>query len=95
MQVKIDFTSKKGKKKFANLIVALAILNINIFTAGLFWLAFNNMYLSDTAITCFFSFWGIEILSLASIKRSKVKYNQTFELNQEAQAEENEEIIFK
>ena len=56
MQVKIDFTSKKGKKKFANLIVALAILNINIFTAGLFWLAFNNMCLSDTAITCFFSF---------------------------------------
>lgn len=56
MQVKIDFTSKKGKKKFANLVVALAIINVNIFTIGLFWLAFNNMYLSDTAITCFFSF---------------------------------------
>ncbi len=81
--VKIDFTTKKGKKKFANFIITLAILNINLFTIGLFLLAMNNMYLSDTAITCFFSFWGIEVLSLASIKRSKVKYNQTFEMNQE------------
>ena len=95
MQVKIDFTSKKGKKKFANLVVALAIINVNIFTIGLFWLAFNNMYLSDTAITCFFSFWGIEVLSLASIKRSKVKYNQSFEMNQEENKAESEEIIFK
>jgi hypothetical protein len=53
------------------------------------------MYLSDTAITCFFSFWGIEVLSLASIKRSKVKYNQSFEMNQEENKAESEEIIFK
>ena len=91
MQVKINFASKKGKKKFANLVVILAVININLFTIGLFWLAYNNLFLSDTAITCFFSFWGIEILSLASIKRSKVKYNQTFEMNQEENSSSEEE----
>ena len=71
------------KKTFSCFVILCAIININIFTLGLFWLAMNNMMLSDTAITCFFSFWGIEILSLASIRKNKVKYNQSFETNLE------------
>lgn len=97
MQVKIDFTSKKGKKKFANFVVTLAIININLFTAGLFWLAMtDHMMVPDTLITCFFSFWGIEMLSLASIRKCKARYNQSYEMNleeQQMQEEMNNEQI--
>lgn len=91
MQVKIDFTSKKGKKKFANFIVTLAIVNINLFTGALFWLAMtDHMMVPDALITCFFSFWGIEMLSLASIRKCKARYNQSYDMNLEEQQMEEE-----
>lgn len=90
MQVKIDFTSKKGKRNFSNFVVTLAVLNINLFTIGLFWLAMNNFMISDTLITCFFSFWGIEMLSLASIRKCKARYNQSYEMNLEEKQMEEE-----
>lgn len=48
--------------------------------------------ISDTLITCFFSFWGIEMLSLASIRKSKAKYNQSYEMNLEEKQMEEENI---
>ena len=76
------------KFKFSSLIVVLAILNITIFTGALFWITFQGLMFSDTAITCFFSFWGLEMLSLAGIRRSKVKYGQSYEYNLEKEEEE-------
>lgn len=83
---------KKNKKMgFSNFVVIVAILNITIFTIALFWVTFLGFVLSDTAITCFFSFWGIEMLSLAGIRKSKAKYNQSYEMNLEEQQLEEEE----
>ena len=73
----------KKKTKFSKLIIILSILHIDVFILGLFLLHLNNLYLSDTAITCFFSFWGLEMLSLAGIKIKKLKYDNSYESNLE------------
>lgn len=75
---------KDKKLKFSSLIVILAILNINLFTGAVFWLTINDyIVVPDVLITCFFSFWGLEMLSLAGIRKSKAKYYQSYEYNLE------------
>ena len=78
----------KKKKKFSSLIVILAVVHLDLFVVCLFLMGIFNFQISDTAITCFFSFWGLEMLSLAGIRRSKVKYGQSYEYNLEEKEEE-------
>ena len=44
------------KINFSKLVILLTILHIDLFVAGLFILNLYNSDLSDTAITCFFTF---------------------------------------
>lgn len=81
----------KKKKKFSNLIVILAVVHLDLFVVCLFLMGIFNFQISDTAITCFFSFWGLEMLSLAGIKICKSRYNNTYEENIDAVIEENNE----
>lgn len=46
----------KKKKKFSNLIVILAVVHLDLFVVCLFLMGIFNFQISDTAITCFFSF---------------------------------------
>lgn len=78
------------KLKFSNIIVLLSVLHIDIFIVALFVLYNNGFSFNDTAVTCFFSFWAIEVLSLAGIKIGKTKYLNTYEDNLDANMEENE-----
>ena len=84
---------KKEKKKsgFSSLVVILAVLHIDLFVALLLYLYYMGYSFSDTAITCFFSFWGVEILALAGIKIGKVRYNYKNyeEILEETMEEEN------
>lgn len=63
------------KFKFSSLVVVLCVIHIDLFIAALFALYYFGYSFSDTAITCFFTFWSIEMLSLAGIKIGKTRYN--------------------
>lgn len=76
------------KINFSKLVILLTILHIDLFVAGLFILNLYNSDLSDTAITCFFTFWGVEVLSLAGIRVCKSRYNKDYEKNLEKEIEE-------
>ena len=76
------------KIKFSKLVILLTILHIDLFVVGLFILNLYNSDLSDTAITCFFTFWGVEVLSLAGIRVCKSRYNKDYEKNLEKEIEE-------
>ena len=78
------------KFKFSSLVVILSVLHIDIFVIALFLLYYAGYSFNDTAVTCFFSFWAIEMISLAGIKIGKTKYNSTYEENLESEENEDE-----
>lgn len=65
-----------SKMKTSNKILIVAIIAILSFTAICLYIQYyTNMEVSSTLITLWYSFWTIEVVSLAGIKVSKVKNN--------------------
>ena len=61
--------------KISNLMLVIVIIAVTLFAAASFCLQFfGGMEISPTLTTCWFAFWGTEIVSLAAIKTSKVKH---------------------
>lgn len=66
----------KKKGKFSKVIVALSVLFILIYTIVAFVLQFaTQTEVSPTLTTCFYTFFAVEMLSLAGIKTFKTKYD--------------------
>ena len=75
---------KKGS--FSKLIVALSVILILVYTITAFALQFVcGVEVSPTLTTCFYTFFAVEMLSLAGIKSRKVKYENTYEENTESE----------
>lgn len=69
------FRAKKRKKHFSDCIVAAAITAVALYTAAAVTLQFCGFAeISSTLTTCWFSFWTVELVSLAAIKSGKVKH---------------------
>lgn len=65
------------KVKFSKLIVTLSIAAIILYTiAAILLQKYSVMEISPTLTTCVFSFFGVELLSLAGIKRSDTKFEK-------------------
>lgn len=65
---------KKGK--FSKLIVALSVVLVLLYTIISLILQFvTQTEVSATLTTCFYSFFTVEMLSLAGIKTRKIKYD--------------------
>jgi hypothetical protein len=64
---------------FASKIVAASVTATSIYTAVMLWLAVYNIdHATNTwppieLTTLFFAFWTVEIVMLASIRKSKIK----------------------
>ena len=66
----------KKKRHFADYIVFLSILAVTGFTVAAFLLQFKGlMEISATLTGCWFGFWTVEIIALASIRNQKTKYD--------------------
>ena len=75
---------KKGS--FSKLIVALSVALILVYTVTAFELQFVcGVEVSPTLTTCFYTFFAVEMLSLAGVKARKVKYENTYEENTESE----------
>ena len=70
-----QYVPEKKTRKVSNvMLVIIVIAIVGYFVANL-WLQYKlGIEISSTLTTCWFSFWGIEVISLASIKHSKVKH---------------------
>ena len=67
----------KKERKVSNIMLVIIIIAITIYAAADFALQyFVRVEVSPTLTTCWFAFWGTEIVSLAVIKTSKIKHNQ-------------------
>ena len=68
------YSPEKKKKKISNIILVIVMVAIILYAAADFALQyFTGIEVSPTLTTCWFTFWGAEILALAGIKISKVK----------------------
>lgn len=80
MKIQIARTQKKRNKKkrrFADYIVFLSIFAVTGFTVAAFILQFKGlMEISSTLTGCWFGFWTVEIIALASIRNQKTKHNK-------------------
>ena len=69
-----EYYPHKTGKKVSNIMLVIIIAMIVVYTAANFWLAATSgMFVDSTLTTCFYTFWTIEILSLAGIKISKIR----------------------
>lgn len=67
----------KKKRHFADYIVFLSIFAVTGFTVAAFLLQFKGlMEISSTLTGCWFAFWTVEIIALASIRNQKTKHNK-------------------
>ena len=66
---------RRRKKHFADYVVFISLTAVAIYTTTAFILQFSGQgEVSPTLTTCFYSFFGVELASLALIKHSKNKY---------------------
>lgn len=66
---------KHRQKHFADGVVYVSLGAVVFYTVACFWLQFAvTMEPSPTLTTCFFSFFAVELASLAAIKRGKNKH---------------------
>ena len=66
---------RRRKKHFADYVVFISLSAVAIYTTVAFILQFSGQgEVSPTLTTCFYSFFGVELASLALIKHSKNKY---------------------
>jgi hypothetical protein len=81
-RAKHEAVKRKKGRSFADYIVFVSIFMVATFTIAAFVLQFCGMMeISATLTTCWFGFWTVEIVALASIRNVKVKneYNKNKE----------------
>lgn len=71
-----QYMPEKKTRKVSNIMLVIIVIAIvGYFFANLYLQCFMGIEISSTLTTCWFAFWGCEIVSLAAIKRSKVKHD--------------------
>ena len=69
-----QYMPEKRKSKVSNIMLVIIVAAIVGYVVADFWLQFHmGMEISPTITTCWFTFWGAEIVSLAGIKMTKVR----------------------
>lgn len=72
-KLKLEKNKYKPKMSTSNKVLISAILAIVLFTIACLYVQYTtSIEVSSTLITLWFSFWTVEIVSLAGIKISKV-----------------------
>ena len=67
------YVPERIKRKTSNVVLTIIIIAIIGYVAAAFWLQHQTgLEISPTITTCYFAFWGTEIVALTGIKVSKV-----------------------
>ena len=88
----------KQKKEVSKVMLVFIVIAIVLYTIAAFVLQyFTSIEVSPTLTTCWFTFWGTEIVALAIIKTSKVKHQKdkkdTKDIKDTADVESEDVII--
>lgn len=62
------------RRKVSNVMLAIIVVAVTIYTIASFWLAYTTgVSIDSTLTTCFYAFWSAEVCALAGIRISKVR----------------------
>lgn len=68
-----EYWPDRKEKKTSTIMLIIIVASILLYTIGAFYIQYHTgVEISSTLTTCWFSFWGVEILALTGIKISKV-----------------------
>lgn len=63
------------KKSFTQKLIPWIVLAVLLYTIAAFVVqAVYGYEISPTLTTCYFSFWGVELIGMATIKNTKTKH---------------------
>ena len=89
-----EYYPHKSGKKVSNIMLAIVVIAIVGYVIASFALQYHtSVEISSTLTTCWFSFWGAEILALAGIRISKVRKENYSEDVFEEEFEHDEEEV--
>lgn len=68
-----EYWPDSKKRKVSNIMLVIVVAAIVIYTVASFWIQYHTGVPVDaTLTTCFYTFWGSELIALTGIKISKV-----------------------
>ena len=73
-----EYWPDRKKRRVSNIMLIIVVSAIIIYTVASFWIQYRTGIPVDaTLTTCFYTFWGSELLALTGIKISKVFKSET------------------
>lgn len=68
-----EFWPNKRERKTSTVMLVIIVASIILYTVGAFFIQYHTgVEVSSTLTTCWFSFWGVEILAITGIRISKL-----------------------
>lgn len=75
-----QYVPERKKRKVSNILLVVIVIAIVTYTTASFWLTYvTGISIDNTLTTCFYTFWGSELVALAALKTTKIvkNYNKT------------------
>ncbi|MGN1399727.1 MAG: hypothetical protein ACI4WG_07005 [Erysipelotrichaceae bacterium] len=90
-----EYWPDKSKKKTSNVMLVIIVIAIVGYAIADYVLQYKfGIEISPTLTTCWFSFWGVELVALAGIKVSKVvKEPYSYEYNSSTETSQDEDAV--
>ena len=73
MEKYAEYYPQREGAKVSNIMLCIIVFMITAYTVANFWILYKTgNYIDSTLTTCFYAFWGTEVIGLTGIKLSKV-----------------------
>ena len=68
-----EYWPDRKKRKVSNIMLAVSVAAIAIYTIASFWIQYKTgVPVDSTLTTCFYAFFGSELIALTTLKTSKI-----------------------
>jgi hypothetical protein len=77
-----EYWPDRKKRKVSNVMLTIIVIAVVGYVIASFWLQYvTGIAIDPTITTCWFAFWTVEVVSLASIRNNKTKHGDSCENN--------------
>lgn len=71
-----QYMPERKKRKVSNILLVIVVMAITAYTVANLWITYTTgVAIDSTLTTCFYTFWGSELIALAGIRVSKIIKN--------------------
>ena len=68
-----EYWPDRKKRKVSNIMLAVSVIAIAFYTVASFWIQYKTgIPVDSTLTTCFYAFFGSELIALTTLKTSKI-----------------------